>query len=351
MTLKQFVEVGAGCVVGFIIYTTNLAPIIKWPLIGVAVALGGMAAFVPFEERPFDHWIITFFRTIYRPTKFFWKREPKIPDFFLYESKNLPQLPVEVDLSPARRQRIHEFITSINQATPSDPYEQYITQRAGEILTSFSYITATQTSVVKKAQKPNLIVRVRDLKPEEKEIKNSSVNPVDNGTGMAKKALGAAQVAANIDVPKVGMVGIQKTIIADTSVANAATNNVNSTAAFVESSPQPIKISNTVEQTVFNTQLPFPSAPTLPNKPVGMVLGPNNELIAGAIVQIITSDGNVVRAVKTNSLGQFFITTPLQSGEYVISAEKNDLSFNQQQLSLTNKILEPIEIKAVVSAQ
>lgn len=351
MTLKQFVEVGAGCVVGFMIYTTNLVPVVKWPLIGLAVAIGGAAAFVPFEERPFDHWIVTFFRTIYRPTKFFWKRQPKIPDFFLYESKNLPQLPVEVDLSPARRQRIKDFITSIDQPGFSDPYEAYMDNRATEILNSFAFITAKQTQIVKQTQKPSLTVRVRDLKPEETEAKNTTSNPVGVDQRIVKNTLAATQVATNISVPKVELVSVQSPQTENTIDTSSEATSTQSSAAFVESTPQTVKPTGAITQTVFNTQLPFPSTPTLPNKPVGMVLGPNNELVSSAIVQITTSDGQVVRAVKSNSLGQFFVTTPLQSGNYVVTAEKTGFDFGQQTLVLTNKILEPIEIRGQLSAQ
>ena len=76
------------------------------------------------------------------------------------------------------------------------------------------------------------------------------------------------------------------------------------------------------EHTHFNANLPFPSKPTLPNKLVGMVLTPDNNLITDAIVEVQTIDGNIVRAVKSNALGQFTITTPLKDGEYIISVEK-----------------------------
>src|SRR5262245_9272112 len=84
MTIKQFAEIGAGCILAFIIYSTNLFAFLKWPLIGISIGVGALAAFVPFEERPLDHWLMTFFRVMYRPTLFYWRREPQIPEPFLY---------------------------------------------------------------------------------------------------------------------------------------------------------------------------------------------------------------------------------------------------------------------------
>jgi hypothetical protein len=56
----------------------------------------------------------------------------------------------------------------------------------------------------------------------------------------------------------------------------------------------------------------------------------------------------VARAVKTNPLGQFFITTPLENGTYIVSADKAGLDFPEQQLVLTNQIVPPIQITASV---
>ena len=100
-------------------------------------------------------------------------------------------------------------------------------------------------------------------------------------------------------------------------------------------------------ETQFNVNLPFPEPPTEPNKLVGMVLSPTNELITNAIVEILKADGTVARAVKTNALGQFFVTTPLESGQYVLVAEKDGLQFEPKQLELNGAIVKPIEIRSL----
>src|SRR5579859_219090 len=120
MTLKQFGEVAAGVIVGYLIYTTNLANFLKWPMILVAAGSGAFAAFVPFEERPFDHWIVAFFQALYRPTQFYWRRNQKIPEPFLYKPNTAVSLVQEVDLSPARKQRVKEYLRSINTEVKDD---------------------------------------------------------------------------------------------------------------------------------------------------------------------------------------------------------------------------------------
>lgn len=76
MTLKQFFELAGGVVVGLIFYSTPLHPLIKWPLIFFFTLLGVALAFLPFEDRPLEDWILAFFRSIYAPTIYGWRKQP-----------------------------------------------------------------------------------------------------------------------------------------------------------------------------------------------------------------------------------------------------------------------------------
>ena len=75
-----------------------------------------------------------------------------------------------------------------------------------------------------------------------------------------------------------------------------------------------------------------------------MVLTSQNELIPGAIIEVKTDTGYVARAVKTNALGQFFITTPLKEGKYVVTIDKEGFSFPPQELIVDGSQLAPMEI-------
>src|SRR5260370_24623 len=134
MTLKQFAEVAIGCVIGFFVYQTNLPNILKWPVILLCAGAGTFAAFVPFEERPFDHWIVAFFHALYRPTQFYWKRSSKIPDAFLYKNDASTKSTIApVDLTPARRQRVTEFLHTVSEDTLNgDALDQREGQQIGD---------------------------------------------------------------------------------------------------------------------------------------------------------------------------------------------------------------------------
>jgi len=91
MTLEQFGKVAAGCIIAFILYSLPLPGLVKWFLIILSASSGALLAFVPFEGRPLEIWIISFVKSIYSPTEYVWKKTPV--DFaFTKNESDLPQL-------------------------------------------------------------------------------------------------------------------------------------------------------------------------------------------------------------------------------------------------------------------
>jgi hypothetical protein len=315
MTLKQFAELGAGCFLGFLFYNTNLVDIIKWPLIVSSVGLGAMVAFVPFEERPLDHWVVTFFKILYKPTKYFWKRKPIIPKAFTYKKpQNQQEFEKEVDLSPARRARIEEYLSSVEQQK-LDPWEVQKQQQIAQIMGVFDQTQVTSSMGVEKSltkTKPKLKTRIRTLKIPNKNASKTKVVVFDK---------------------KVTKNNPEEESLKKNQLKTVEQKKV------TKSKPNKIVITN--------KDLPFPSKPKEKNKIVGMVVDPENKLIAKAIIQIKNQQNQVVRAVKTNSLGQFYITTPLSNGSYVIQAEKEGEKFEPQRIDIIGEIVDPLEIRSV----
>jgi hypothetical protein len=360
MTIKQFAEIGAGVILAIMIYATNLPTFVKWPLIAIAVGLGAMAAFVPIEERPFDHWIITFFRVLYKPTKFYWQRHSKIPDAFLYtpETSNEPTY-AELDLKPARRQRIKEYLTSVEQPAILNELDLAEQERLRSVMVTFNTDRTQLGAATRKNEKPDLRVRVRALAgAADGDLQLPQPTAIFDTPGVAatqqtpaldsvqRAHLPINQVATKIAIPELNQVDIESEAV---SHDDAGFQNVSEQAtherAFIEeaSTATPVQPTQTVTT---NTNLPFPLPPTEPNKLVGMVLSPNNDLLNDSIVEIQTENGQVARAVKTNALGQFFVTTPLESGTYTILAEKDGFQFAPLQIMLTGAVVPPLEIRS-----
>jgi len=74
MTLKQFLKAAVGIVLAIMINSTKLIVFVKWPLMLLCGGSGLILAFVPFEDRPLETWIVSFLRRIYSPTIFIYKR-------------------------------------------------------------------------------------------------------------------------------------------------------------------------------------------------------------------------------------------------------------------------------------
>ncbi|MFZ5376305.1 MAG: carboxypeptidase-like regulatory domain-containing protein [Patescibacteria group bacterium] len=353
MTLKQFAEIFIGAIIAIAIYNFDITNLIKYPLMLFFFALGAAAAFVPIEERPLDHWILTFIKTMYRPTKFFWRRKPKIPEPFLYkQTEQETELYNEVDMTPTRRKRIQEYLTSVNEKQP-DEWELFENQRINEVMSSFATIQVNQSNIsIKKdlTKKPNLQIAPRSIRgyQYQESVVFDQNQPVYQESQFDQLSLNhssdesPSRDFAIPENPAIEVVTDQRkqfNVPQESSV-------LSSDMAFssLESTQQNYEPTQAVKT---NINLPFPKKPTEINKIVGMVLTPNNNLITNAIVEIRNQKGQIVRAVKTNALGQFFVATPLDDGSYVISAEKSDYQFEDQKLSLASSLVEPIEIRSL----
>lgn len=370
MTLKQFGEVLLGVIIAVILFNTNLITIIKWPLIILSVGIGAAAAFVPIEERPLDHWIVTFFKVLYKPTKFYWKRIPKVPDLFKYENLNKNEEEENtLDLTPAKKERIKEYVSSIPEIKLDNTgYTADEISRMQGILSSFTSVQVTHTDVVPtnvKKLKPRVDVRVRKMRMpavqetvvfEDNSIAElptaviyedvrSELKPLREQTD--KTILTSDQVAQDIQIPKEDII---KTITEkdheEKVNGNFSPANDESQKSYLEPAVQNKTQTMASTEASYNTDLPFPIKPTEPNKVVGMILSQNNELLTNAIVEIQTLEGSIARAVKTNALGQFFVTTPLKSGDYNIVVEKSGYQFQPQHIKVENKIIQPMEIRS-----
>ena len=88
MTVKQFVYLAGGLVIAFVISRLNIISVIKYPLLAVFGIGGAALAFLDVGKRPLDRIVLSFFKSVYRETRFIWKKTPQIPDILL-ETPNI----------------------------------------------------------------------------------------------------------------------------------------------------------------------------------------------------------------------------------------------------------------------
>lgn len=371
MTLKQFLEVGAGVVFAFFIYKTNLISVVKWPLVLLSSSFGAALAFLPIAERPLDHWFVTFFSILYKPTKFFWRKESRIPDAFLYEVKDeVKKQAAILDLTPQRRQRISEFLKSVKTPPVSSPEDLYIKQRSSQLLAIFEdktlKIDFSQVKILGK--KPNLRVRIRSLvdvsseqivndgadsaettisnKPKAQQSTSAQTDLPKQRSPMTKKPLVVGQVATEIKIPKLAKIKVEKEKAQEKQKDAQRSVAKTQAASFSTTIQAPARSLQATVTTTQNANLPFPTRPTQENRLVGMILTKNNELIDGATVTISDESSRPVTAIKSNALGQFFISSRLSDGTYTICIKKDNFTFKPTQISLVGEVVEPLDIRS-----
>jgi len=363
MTLKQFLELAAGGALAFLTYSSNLPGIIKWPVLLGFVSLGGAMAFLPIEERPLDTWLLAFIRAIYNPTKFHWKKTVHVPDFFSDAVRK--SAPVVDDVAtltkPQRASRVAAYFQSISDTSTTQNNQEDLLQRALSITQMYDSVPAAAdvrpaTKQVEQVEKPSVQVHPHQLKAPagaksarlSGTITVTSVTPAPQEANVTLPNVVASQnlvSKAPVEVKNVGKAPLAVDTTPQEEELVAPTRSKTSHYQAVQTTIQPTAEEN-LQAVQTSQSLPFPKTPTTPNVVVGMVLDKDGKILENAIVEIRTIQGFPARALKSNRLGQFFASTPLPAGEYEIIIEKDGYMFAPQKLSIANKVIAPLEIRA-----
>lgn len=115
-----------------------------------------------------------------------------------------------------------------------------------------------------------------------------------------------------------------------------------STVAQQTNQPTPVRATNQPSQNAGIT----PKITTVPNAINGTVTDASGKLVTNAIVIIKSSENRPLRALKTNQLGQFWVTTALENGLYMIETEAPGLTFDTLSIELTGTVIPPIAVTA-----
>ncbi len=286
MTLKQFLKAAAGIILAILIKNTSLIALIKWPLMFVSAGLGLALAFLPLEDRPLDNWIISFLKSIYAPT------------IFIYNKKNdnnwleLPLISEENNNEDKPIVNKNIFVSVKKQTTEGT---MTINQKGGYFAPSIKII---EEEPIKKDESKieKELIEIKENKEITPEIKESVGDEVD---------IQKQSVDLNLKKDKLEATG----------------------------------------KAIFGT-IPMPNRPEVANIIVGMATNWDGKIIDGVIIEIQDEHGIPTRVIKTNSLGQFKISTPLADGRYLIIAEKDGYNFDRVNVDLNGQIIDPIKIIA-----
>ncbi|MDP1760392.1 MAG: PrgI family protein [Candidatus Woesebacteria bacterium] len=195
MTLKQFFQVAGGVLVSLIIYSTSLYPLIKWPLILFFVLLGVALAFLPFQERPLEKWIVAFLRSIYSPTIYNWKKTVNIEKYYTEEA-------------PVPEIKTTQIISSVDKTIPTklEEAEKSFLSKISSLWTSptapISIPSQIPTIITKSA--PKLFVEERGVNTEslikEQTVETAKIEDAKITSNEAQFSIDAAPPSPSIVV-------------------------------------------------------------------------------------------------------------------------------------------------------
>jgi len=301
MTLNQFFQVAGGALVSLAIYSSALPGYFKTPLIILSFLMGIAFAFFPLQDRPLATWLVLFFKAIYSPTIYVWKKGAEKRDFFVPEATSLEASTTQ----PAAQEKIE---------TPTLPSKLESTEEA------------FLSKLEKQMEQPNIIVP-----PPVSRAPEIATAPVTTPTPREKDVQIPAIEAVKVDV--------SREEVKNTIEVNMTPSGINE--GYVPTQSQNltgVKLANFVPE----ASPPLP--PTIPNVVVGQVLDPNGKIIDGAIIEILDQAGRPLRALKSNKLGHFMIVTPLSNGTFNLITEKEGYEFDTLQLETKGEIIMPIAI-------
>lgn len=311
MTLKQFFQLAGGCVMALIVYASGLPGYFKWPLIVFFGLLGIAMAFIPFEERPLHVWIISFLKAVYSPTQYFWQKKPKIPEFLEKKQISFSPKPIPTQILP-NQEKLKDYLKTLPEKGLETEVEKKEENQLKQIFHLFDSVSLPLMAKIEPTPLENINqpagIKFRQFGPPFiPEEKTSSLPSFDIEKPL--KPLGFYSPRRPGRPPK---------------------KKIEFPATQAESAPKIL----------------FPSIPSIPNIIVGVVRDPEGKLVEEAIMEIRDEQGNPVRALKTNKIGQFRIAAPLPSGTYEIETEKEGLVFDIVKITLKGEIVQPIEIRA-----
>lgn len=437
MTLKQFGLLAGGCVIAFMFYSANWHPFLRFPLALFSFIAGISFAFIPIEERPMDTWVINFFKSVYRPTQYVWKKGVNKLEMLSLTSSQTDQnkdplstanLP-KTDSSKDNLGKLEEYLETLpntnlsppeskNKSQPADDTEKpedkiipvtatiapmdpvtkpqpqppstspsdtknilsvedLMKRRESELMNRQK--TLDKVAKELEDQKPSKVVTVENLQKIRDEQKTAPNDQAAKVISDYQKRLDETQslnqaMATQMENLKKQIEQLQKqteTKEKDSALhqekLNKLSQNLNmvqrektnlnkelsSLQRQLEIANKAIPIKNNSEDIrakfIQKDQLRQQLSSTFnlpPNTISGLIKNSQDQIIDNVIVLVKNIEGSPVRALRTNKIGQFLASTPLENGKYYIELEKEGYEFDLVEINLDGSVLSPIEIKA-----
>lgn len=395
MTLKQFAYLASGLTISYLTFVLLFpsAPVIALPIMAISGLFGAALAFLPISDRPFSHWVSAYFKAVYSPTQAKWKAPSKnsfdqkseetifinrlnlflssentplisdknplplnkpvlhpqqplqIQPVFKQPVKTTPQSPLTSRLSIVNLQRLPQVNKpTINQTAKPTPAQNNLNQTnpLAALSPNPTFVSAPPQPATKPPSSGDLN-RLVDLAKETQLLQNKVVSAEHQIKTMNQES-SLKQNDGQYQAQFKQVFDNLKSLVKQTDLLYQQAAKIDSN--FVKPKPLALKPAVHVVNPVPAQTIPQLALTSLPNVINGIVTDASGSYLDSVIVIIHDKDGLPVRALKTNKLGQFTGATPLPSGIYTVTLEKDNLEFDTLEVTLNNQIMSPLQISA-----
>jgi len=324
MTLKQFFQLASGILIALLFYASPLHGLIKWPLVILFSMFGAALAFLPFEDRSLDKWIVAFFKSVYSPTIYLWQKTTT-QAFFQEEAK----APIENFAAPGGEKELASYLESrtSTQTKSSSKLEEI----EKTLLSKFASLMGSgqrKESQVIVAPQPIL----QTSQPATPEPQATAQKPGETGD-LKIPSMDTVRVVAGQNETRPKIVVEEKGGLIEKPIVPFE-------------APKKVEQTGPLKEAQFSQEAGPPAPPQKANTVTGQVMDASGKIVEAAILEIKDAAGRPVRAVRTNKVGHFIIVTPLQNGEYEIITEKDGLTFDSVGFEAKGDMIPPIAIRA-----
>ncbi len=113
LTVRQIVYIAIGFSIAYIFYRSGLPVVWQYGLAIFMVLLTLAVAFVPYEDRGLDKWLVIFIRSMFGPTQMIWQKSYSSPAYFLSDYAQIIRNEI-ITLTPVKnRTKLEEYLELI----------------------------------------------------------------------------------------------------------------------------------------------------------------------------------------------------------------------------------------------
>lgn len=292
LTVKQFAYLGVGLLLGWLFLSIPLPFIIKAPLVIIFGGTGIFLAFVPIQGRPADTMLLLFFKAVLKPNE------------YTYEKQALPQV-------------------SSTQSVPGQTVQQVLPVSSATGTQQMDHVVETLTTELAQAKAT-----------EAKEAHTPQAEAAH------EKVLELERQLSNVMQEKQELE--KQLLLLQKQLQEKQEQQV-------VAPPTPIPAPATKQEEAVKITPTLPATPDAPNLVFGIVKDPRGNVLQNILIEVKDTEGNPVRAFKTNAQGHFASATPLLNGKYTITFEdpKGQQQFDTITITADGRVFPPFEIVSV----